>query len=245
MIHATKGIVLRTIPYGDSSIISSVYTELFGLQQYLVKGIRTSSKKTAGKSACFQPGAIIELSVYHNELKQLQYVREVHWSYLYNSVLSEVVKNTVALFMVELLQHSLQQPESNPPLFYLVENSLLELDKAAESATANFPLFFSVQLAAFLGFQFQGTYSHQTPYVDLQEGMFVQHQPDHPYFLEEQAAAVTAKLIQLNNFTQLAEISLNRNQRRVLMENYMQFYALHIADFGTLRSLPVLKEILQ
>lgn len=245
MIHATKGIVLRSIPYGDSSIISSVYTELFGLQQYLVKGIRTASKKSFGKSACFQPGAIIELSVYHNELKQLQYVREVHWSYLYNSVLTEVVKNTVALFMMELLQHSLQQPESNPPLFYLVENSLRELDKAGEQATANFPLFFAVHLASFLGFQFQGNFSEQTPFVDLQEGIFVPHKPDHPYFLEEQAAAVTAKLIQLNNFTQLAEISLNRYQKRALMENYMQFYALHIADFGTLRSLPVLKEILQ
>lgn len=245
MIHATKGIVLRSIPYGDSSIISSVYTELFGLQQYLVKGIRTSSKKALGKSACFQPGAIVELSVYHNELKQLQYVREVHWSYLYTSVLSEVVKNTVALFMVELLQHSLQQPESNPPLFYLVENSLQELDKAAESATANFPLFFAVQLAAFLGFQFQGNYSEQTPWVDLQEGIFVADKPDHPYFLAEQEAAVTAKLVQLKEFSQLADIPLNRFQRRTLMENYLQFYSLHIADFGSLRSLPVLKEILQ
>lgn len=245
MIHATKGIVLRSIPYGDSSIISSVYTELFGLQQYLVKGIRTSAKKSVGKSACFQPAAIIELAVYHNELKQLQYVREVHWSYLYTSVLSEVVKNTVALFMVELLHHSLQQPESNPPLFYLVENSLQELDKATEHATANFPLFFAVQLAAFLGFQFQGNYSNQTPFVDLQEGIFVADKPDHPYYLEEQAASVTAQLIQLSDFTQLADIPLNRYQRRTLMENYLQFYALHIADFGTLRSLPVLKEILQ
>lgn len=245
MIHATKGIVLRTIPYGDSSIISSVYTELFGLQQYLVKGIRTNARKSVGKSACFQPGAIIELSVYHNELKQLQYVREVHWGYIYTSILSEVVKNTVSLFMVELLQHSLQQPESNPPLFYLVENSLQELDKAADSATANFPLFFAVQLAAFLGFQFQGNYSEQTPFVDLKEGIFVAEKPDHLYFLEEDAAAVTAKLIQLRDFTQLADIPLNRFQRRALMESYLQFYSLHIADFGALRSLPVLKEILQ
>jgi hypothetical protein len=40
-------------------------------------------------------------------------------------------------------------------------------------------------------------------------------------------------------------MQLDRNQRRELLENYLQFFALHIHDFGTLRSLPVLKEVLQ
>ncbi|MFX9061736.1 recombination protein O N-terminal domain-containing protein, partial [Acinetobacter baumannii] len=30
MVHATKGVVLRTIKYGDTSVITSIYTELFG-----------------------------------------------------------------------------------------------------------------------------------------------------------------------------------------------------------------------
>jgi DNA repair protein RecO (recombination protein O) len=51
MLHNTKGIVLRVTKYGDTSIITSIYTELFGLQQYIVKGVRTSSKK--GEQRCF------------------------------------------------------------------------------------------------------------------------------------------------------------------------------------------------
>lgn len=245
MIHATKGIVLRSIPYGDTSIISSVYTELFGLQQYLVKGIRKTSRTSVSKSACFQPGAIVELVVYHNEQKQLQYVREVHWSYLYRSVFSEVIKNTVALFIVELLQHSLQQPESNPDLFYFVERSLQELDKGSDGVTANLPLLFSLQLAVMLGFQLQGNYSPESQVLDLQEGQFVSERPAHPYYLAGDAASVTARLYQISAYDQLETIQLDRIRRRELLESYMQFYALHIHDFGILRSLPVLKEVLQ
>jgi DNA repair protein RecO (recombination protein O) len=45
MLHNTKGIVLRVTKYGDTSIILTAYTELFGVQQYMVKGVRVTSKK--------------------------------------------------------------------------------------------------------------------------------------------------------------------------------------------------------
>ena len=45
MVHKTKGIVLRTVKYGETSVIVTILTELFGLQSYLVNGVRTSSGK--------------------------------------------------------------------------------------------------------------------------------------------------------------------------------------------------------
>ncbi|HVX28452.1 MAG TPA: recombination protein O N-terminal domain-containing protein, partial [Parafilimonas sp.] len=95
MTHKTKGIVLRTISYGETSIITSVYTELFGLQSYIVKGVRQSTKKTQAKTAYFQPAAILEMEVYHNNLKNLQFIKEYKWSYLFNKILFDVVRNAV------------------------------------------------------------------------------------------------------------------------------------------------------
>ena len=80
MVHATKGIVLRTVKYGDTSVITTVYTELFGVQSYIVKGVRQRTKTSSGKAGYFQPAAILEMEVYHNELKQLQFVREFQWA---------------------------------------------------------------------------------------------------------------------------------------------------------------------
>ena len=71
--------VLKTVKYGETSIITTVYTELFGVQSYLVKGVRKMSKQGSSSASYFQAGAILEMSVYHNELKNLQFVKEYHW----------------------------------------------------------------------------------------------------------------------------------------------------------------------
>ncbi|MBS1655487.1 MAG: recombination protein O N-terminal domain-containing protein, partial [Bacteroidetes bacterium] len=63
-LHKTKGIVLRTVKYGETSVIVTIYTELFGIQSYLVNGVRVSSKKGSGKANLFQPSAILDMVVY-------------------------------------------------------------------------------------------------------------------------------------------------------------------------------------
>src|SRR6478735_8194684 len=147
MTHKTKGIVLRSINYGETSVITSVYTELFGLQSYIVKGVRQSTKKTQSKQIYFQPGAMLEMEVYHNELKNLQFIKEYKWNYLYKKVLFDVVRTAIAQFMIELFLHAIKQPEGNPELFYLLEGSLLEADKGADTVAANLPLYFMLHLA--------------------------------------------------------------------------------------------------
>src|ERR1700761_5343803 len=148
-LHKTKGVVLRTVKYGETSLIVSIYTELFGVQSYLVSGVRVSSKKGHGKANLFQPAAILDLVVYHNELKNLQRIREFKWGVIYQHIFFDVLKNAVALFMVELLQKCLRQPEPNPDLFYFIEVSSLHLDTAESRVQANLPLFFILHLAGF------------------------------------------------------------------------------------------------
>jgi DNA repair protein RecO (recombination protein O) len=244
VIHTTKGIVLRTVKYGDTSIITTVYTELFGIQSYIVKGVRQGSRKSAGKSVFFQPSAILDMEVYHNELKHLQFVKEFQWAYLYEKVLTDVIRNTVAMYIVELLQHSLKQPEANPELFYLIEDTLKQLDRSGDTLAANLPLYFTLHLGAELGFGMQGNYTAETPVLDLQEGIFVAERPAHPYFIEDKAAAISSQLLSLPFYNELENIQLNRQLRRELLEAYQIYLSLHIADFGEMKSLGILQEIL-
>src|SRR4051812_10339966 len=110
MTHKTKGIVLRAIKYGETSLVVNIYTELFGLQAYMVNGVR-STKKTSAKANLFQAGAMLDLLVYHNDAKPMQRLKEFGWLHLYNHVLSDVIRNSIALYMMELLQKCLKQPE--------------------------------------------------------------------------------------------------------------------------------------
>ena len=144
MIYTTKGIVLRTIKYGETSVVVNIFTLHFGIQSYLVNGVRIAGKSV--KANFFQPSAILEMQVYHNELKNLQRIKEFKWSYLYKNILSDVTKNTVALYMVELLQKCLKQPEPHSELFEFLEDIFLKLDESKGAVMANLPLFFVLHL---------------------------------------------------------------------------------------------------
>jgi DNA repair protein RecO (recombination protein O) len=184
------------------------------------------------------------MEVYHNEQKQLQFIKEYQWSYLYEKILFDVVRNTVAMYVIELLQHSLKQPEANPELFYLIEDTLKQLDKGNDTLTGNLPLYFTLHLGSELGFQLHGTYTGQTPILDLQEGMFTKEKPIHPYYLEDNLAKITSQLAGLQFYNDLENIQLNRSIRRELLQAYQTYLSLHIADFGEMKSFEILQEIL-
>ena len=242
--HKTKGIVLRTVKYGETSLIVTLFTELFGVQSYLVNGVRVSSRKGPGRANLFQHAAILDLVVYHNELKNLQRIKEFRWAHLYQHLFFDVLKNSVALFMVELLQKTLKQPESNPDLFHFVEDAFLYLDEADTAIVGNYPLFFALHLTLFSGLRISDAYSKQNNILDLQEGEFVSARPQHLHFLEDPYSFYTSQLLKSHHPSALSEIKLNKDTRRILLNAYHDFFALHVQDFGVLKTLPVLQEVL-
>ncbi|MFT3936947.1 MAG: DNA repair protein RecO C-terminal domain-containing protein [Chitinophagaceae bacterium] len=177
-------------------------------------------------------------------MKNLQRIKEFKWGYLYKHVFSDILKNSVALFMVELLSKTIKQPEQNSQLFYFIEDAFTHLDESDPQVVANFPLYFSLHLATIYGFRLSDEYSTTNNYLDLQEGEFIYEQPHHPYFLADPYSQITSQLLKTMQPQELQHIMLNKETRRILMNAYQQFYALHIQDFGTMKTLPVLQEVL-
>lgn len=244
MLHKTKAIVLRTVKYGETSLIATMYTELFGIQSFMINGVRSAARSATSKANLLQPAAILELVMYQNEKKNLQRIKEFQWSFLYKDLFYNVIKNSIALFMVELLQKTLKEPEVNPELFYFIEDAFLHLDESHDTVMANYPLFFALHLTSFYGFRFSDTWSPSRTILDLQEGEFVSDVPQHPYFLEAEASFITSQLLKVQVPVELNQIKLNKESRRALLQAYQIFYALHVADFGTMKTLPVLQEVI-
>lgn len=222
----------------------TVFTELFGLQSYMINGVRTVSKKGSSKAVFFQPSAVLDLVAYHNEYKNLQRIKEYRWAHIYQHIFSDVRKNAVAVFMVELLTKCLKQPEPNAELFYFVEDAFVHLDNASDTVTANFPLFFALHLAGFFGFIISDEYSETQPYLDLEEGRFNANQPLHTNYLDDKAAAVTAHILKAQQPVELEDLKLNQEFRRFLLSSFEAYYRLHISDFGAMKTLPVLREMM-
>ncbi len=260
-IFKTKGIVLRTVNYGETSLIVSVFTERFGMQSYLVNSVRTSSKKGKGGANLFQPAALLDMVVYHQERKSLQRIKEFHWNRQHEGIFSDITKNAVALFMVELLTKCLRQPEENTPLFAFTEDALMALDHATPLVLANLPLFFSLHLTYFLGVlprlrkegeqqervqDSQSNVRQDDPpfYFDLVDSVFGHEEPRHPHYVTGPVAVMLADLLQVRQPEELEQFSFNRELRHLLLQVIERYYQQHIHDFGMLKTLPVLKEIL-
>ena len=242
MIYTTKGIVLRTVKYGETSVIAGIFTEMFGIQSYIVNGVRTQGKTS--KAHFFQPSSILEMQVYHNELKNLQRIKDLKWSYLYRNILSNVIKNAVALYMVELLQKCLKQPETNSDLFHFCEDAFLQLDVAENEIAANFPIYFALQLAHFFGFRLQDNYSEERKHFSLREGNFTNKVLANDYSIEADISYHISQLLKALHPADLTEIKLNKNIRKTILYTLEKYYNFHIPEFGAMKTLPVLHELL-
>jgi DNA repair protein RecO (recombination protein O) len=244
MLFKTKGIVMRSVKYGETSLVVTIFTELFGTQTYMVNGVRTSSLKTVQKASQFQPATLLEMVVYHQGSKSMQRIRESRWSVLYRHIFQDIRKNAVALFMVELLQKCLRQPEPNADLFHFTEDALMHLDQAEPMVTANFPLYFALHLAHFFGYRISDDHDAAHGVLDLREGEFVSEEPQHSDWIGGLQSTIVSTLLKTLDPAELADIPLNQESRRELLRHLLHFYALRNTDFGTLKSVPVLQEVL-
>src|ERR1051326_2857465 len=163
MLHKTRGIVLRTTNYSDSSIITKTYTEQFGIQSYLIKGAKR--KKASIKANLFQPLSLLDLVVYKKEKKQLQTLKEAKPEIHFTSVPHDLAKTSILFFLDEVLLKCLHEEENNPELFSFLHETIQTLD-AAEKSFSNLHLIFLIRFSRFLGFYPQGKFSELNSLFD-------------------------------------------------------------------------------
>ncbi len=240
MLQQTRGIVLHSVKYSETSLIVKIYTEHFGLQSYLVRGIRKQGSKT--KPGLFQHLNILDLVVSHKEKASLHSIREVQTGYPYGSLPFDIRKSSIALFMNELLYKSVREEEPNPGLFVFILDSCIYLDKCVEPVTY-FHLWFAIHLTAFLGFMPQLNYSENDTVFNLKDGVFQHDILINGYFMEPSLSAIFFRLAECSSEEQ-SHLKFPVEERNLLVEKLIEYYRLHLSGFAGLRSHQVLHTVL-
>lgn len=242
MIHKTKGIVLRTVKFGDTSLICTVFTELLGLQSYMVKGVRTA--KSAGRRAnALFPGAILQMVVYQQPHKSLQIIKEYSPFVIYQNLMQNVVSNSVALFAIEVLLQLIIAHEPDPELYHFSEQFLLDLDAEDDKNIANLPLYFIIQAGKISGYQIAGNYSNVYNHVNLQDGRFASESGVVPPFVSGMEAKLMSRLNNTDSLKQIQEIKMNVQERKAMLAYFLAFIQWHVPHFKELKTLQVLTAI--
>lgn len=234
MIHKTKGVVLRFTRYGETSIIVNVFTETFGLQSYIVNGIRSSKAKA--RMALYQPLTLLDMVVYHKENGNVMRLKEVKCLYPFRKIPTDISRQAIALFIIEILSKAVREQSHPEELYGFLERSFIELD-TVPTPVPNFHLFFLINLSRYLGFgpQLSGEIlgGRVIPVEDekiLQDIISSVHYPGQ---------FDTEPLNVPNLKTDVSHV-----QRRELLDILVRFYKVHIDHFGDVKSMAVLREVL-
>ncbi len=222
MLHKTQGVVFRFTNYSETSIIVNIFTSAFGLQSYIVNGARGKSSK--GKIALYQPLTLLDLVVYHRENASILRIKEVKCIHPYQSITSDFRKSTIALFLNEIVNKTVKDQSHAQELCEFLIQSFTHFD-LQQTNVENFHLIFLIRLSQHLGFR-------PTELDELMGGNFA---------LEEEQKILT-KLLTANYSDTIAMTNI---QRRNILDLLIRFYVSHSDNFGELKSLSVVREIIQ
>ena len=181
MLCTTKGIVIHHFKYAEKSVIAKIYTEKYGLQSFLMNGVRNAKSKN--KAVYFQPLSLVEINFFYKEKKSLQQLKNIRLERPYVSIPFNINKSSIAFFVAEIVYKSIKEEEPNTDLFDFLYQSFQFLDLQDENYN-NFHLLFLAQLCKYLGFypQTDGIDASSNLYFALQDGCFLNYEPVHQPF---------------------------------------------------------------
>lgn len=239
MLHKTRGVILKCTPYSESSLVVQIFTEKFGVQSYLLQGVRKNKSKI--RTSMLQPLHLLQMVVYHKENGGLQRISELRNEPVLNHLSMDVIKTSVSLFICELLYQTLKEQPNDEELFEFVFHAIELLD-LNEGSIANFPIWFMLRYSKYLGFYPQEKLNNHK-YFDLKNAQFLHQMPEHPLFMNEQSTEVMHQLM-ISNFEGIQKIKIQSEVRKQLLMDLIRYYEWHIPNFKGLKSHHILEEIL-
>lgn len=143
MIVSSRLLILQTTKVGDKSLVLHTLSSQWGRRSFIV---------SAGKGmAMYLPMNILDAEIMQNEKSSLWRLRGMQAVHPLNGIRSSIGKNSITLFMSEVLYRIVRDGAFEEGLFEWCEKSVVLLD-ALDRDWANFHLRWLLELCGALGF---------------------------------------------------------------------------------------------
>lgn len=240
MLSTTRGIVLSSFDYSETSLICRIYTLEGGLLSYIAKGVRRKNARMHRN--LFAPLTLLQISANHKSPDQLTVLRDASCYRHMPSMGMDIKKVSISLFMAEMLVRCLSTPHPDAELYEFIEHEITSLNQA-KGNYSSFPLRFATHLTRHMGISPHNNYSPRRPWFDLLDGQFYPGLPPHPNYLEIEAGhSLASFLTALDAGIELPIIPYL--ERKQLLSSLLLYYRHHLPAFGELKSVQVLSDLL-
>ncbi len=227
MLFKTKAIALNYIKYRDTSIIAKCYTREFGMQTYIINRIRVKNPKF--KIAHFQPFTLLELVCYHNEKKDIQRISELKTSDVLHRIPFEISRSSIALFLTEILARVLREEHSDKEMFDFIDQSVVKLDQI-DTGINFFHIQFLLKLGVFLGM------------VPENADELLKEISSHLQLKKDSSIEKIQQMIDQNYGS---DISLTKPEKSDCFDAVLDLYRIHFDNLREIKSLSVLKSVME
>ena len=247
MLISTSAIVLKTIPYGDTSVIARMFTEDQGKVTILAKGA-WRPKNNAG--ALLEPMNHIHLQYYHKNSREIQVLKDGGFTQQFSNLRKDLNKVIVGLTIVEMMDKSTMDNNPFPILYRLGWRVLEKLNDEKQNIWLVF-VFFLYQLSLRLGF-LPNIKKCSKCNADLISGCFdnytgelicVNCSTQSKISLDENSLSALQKLECLH-LDDLQTLSVNMQGITNSIQFLDLFISFHLEGLKKLRSMTMLKQIL-
>lgn len=239
MLNKSRGVVLHTFKYNDTSLMTHVLTESDGCVTFLVH--ISHARRAPVRYTLFQPLALLELEWDQRKPDELCKPKSASVSVPLVSIPFDPYKSAIAMFLAEFLRYALRAEPSSYNLFEFIYRSVEWLD-ACEQGAPNFHLVFLLRLTRFLGFFPDVHEANEGCYFDLQNCIFTPVRPIHSEFLQPEDASRLPILLRMR-YENMRFFKFSGKERNRFLSVINDYYRLHIPNFPELKSLPVLRDL--
>ena len=148
MLLSSEAIVLKSIPYGDSSIISVILTKRYGKISIIAKGVK-KSKST--NRVLLEPLTIANIDCYYKKQRKTQILKNIDLIENIPNVRNNLDELNTAIQLLDIINNTLQGEEQTTIIFRLLKSTLLKLNENILSPKLLLG-FFLIQLYIQLGY---------------------------------------------------------------------------------------------
>ncbi|MDD7342306.1 MAG: DNA repair protein RecO C-terminal domain-containing protein [Bacteroidales bacterium] len=233
------GIVLGTVRCTDRTSIVRIYTDRRGLMAFVSPQSATAAARM--RQAMLMPLSLVEFEATGRPGSDLCRFHDLRRSYPVHDLYCDPVKNALAMFITEVLTHSIQEYEENAALYAYIATSV-QLLECLRRGVANFHICFLYGLGRLMGIE-PDTRGYRDGYwFDMAGGTFAHTPSAGGRWLPPAEARVAHRLSRMT-FANMHRFRFGHADRAAVLEHIIAYYRMHNASLGTLKSLDVLKQV--
>ena len=227
MIVNTTAIVLKTFPYGETSLISRCFTKEKGKISFIIKGAQ--SKKNL-LSPYFQPLSYIQIIYNENAKRELQIISKVNFVNIWLKIPNSLKKMTLLQSILEITDFTLEKNDPHPGLFNILIEAINYFENNQFKENLIF-WFYECELLSELGFR-----------IDLKNNE--KNKYEIPNRKIEGPSLMVIQHLLNKHVEQIEFDSVSQKDRKTISNYLYQQLCYHFDGFDRLKSFKVARDIL-